>query len=201
MPEAPTIDTGNTAWLLISSALVLLMTPGSGAVLRRPEPVQGRPEHDDDELLRDRAHLDSLARSTASPSPSATTRTASGATWVSTSAPRRSWPRPTCGARRGIPLYVFMAFQMMFAIITVALISGAHLRPGQVRRLAALRLRLGHPGLLPGRAHGLGRRLHRRRARRAGLRRWHRRAHQRRCGGPRPGPGARQAGRLAARSR
>ena len=39
------------------------------------------------------------------------------------------------------------------------------LGPGQVRRLAALRLRLVHPGLLPGRALGLGRRLHRRQAR------------------------------------
>ena len=89
------------------------------------------------------------------------------------------------GATTGIPTYVFMAFQMMFAIITVALISGAHLRPDEVRRLAGLRVRLGHPGLLPGRALGLGRRLHRRQHRRAGLRRWYRGAHQRRCGGAR----------------
>ena len=28
MPEAPTIDGANTTWLLVSTALVLLMTPG-----------------------------------------------------------------------------------------------------------------------------------------------------------------------------
>ncbi len=28
LADAPTIDTGNTSWLLVSTALVLLMTPG-----------------------------------------------------------------------------------------------------------------------------------------------------------------------------
>ena len=57
-----------------------------------------------------------------------------------------------------------MVFQMMFAIITVALISGAVSDRIEVRRLGALRVRLVHPGLRPGRALGLGRRLDRRQA-------------------------------------
>ena len=64
-----------------------------------------------------------------------------------------------------------------------------HRRPRAVRHLAGLLRPLGHPGLRPDRARGLGRRvpLRRRQDRRVAvhpdrLRRWHRRAHQRRYG-------------------
>ena len=41
--EAPKLDSGNTAWMLTSSALVLMMTlPGPRALLRRPRPLEER---------------------------------------------------------------------------------------------------------------------------------------------------------------
>ena len=55
-----------------------------------------------------------------------------------------------------IPTYVIMAFQMMFAIITVALISGAISDRTKFAGWLRLRGRLVHPGLRPGRAHGSG---------------------------------------------
>ena len=48
-----------------------------------------------------------------------------------------------------IPMSVFVAFQLMFAIITVALISRCGRRPPEVRRLAAVRGPVGHVRLLP----------------------------------------------------
>ena len=124
MPEAPTIDTGNTAWLLISSALVLLMTPGLALFYGG--------------LNRSKGVLNMIMMSFSSmglisilwlfygfsiafgedrggvfgdPLQYLGTKTFMAETdlWGET----------------GIPLYVFMAFQMMFAIITVALISGS----------------------------------------------------------------------------
>ena len=97
-------------------------------------------------------------------------------------------------------------FQLMFAIITPALISGAIADRAKFGRWVALRRRLGHHRLLPGRA--LGVRLRRpdvrtatagwlANARRRGLRRWNGGPHQRRCRGPRPGARARQARGLA----
>ena len=98
-----------------------------------------------------------------------------------------------------IPSLAFVAFQAVFAIITVALISGA----------IADRAKFGHLGhgrLRPGRPLGL--RLQRRAVREgwldrqqaAGhrLRRRHGGAHQRRRGRPGPRAGARQARRLEA---
>ena len=66
-------------------------------------------------------------------------------------------------------------------------------RPDEVQRLARVHRRLGHPGLLPDRALGLGRRRLDLQARRDRLRRWNRRAHQRRYRGPGAGDHPRQA--------
>ena len=107
--------------------------PGSGAVLRRPEPVQGRAQHDDDELRRPSGSSPScgsfygftLAFGT---NDSAGLNDVIGSfTPVPRHRDRPASARSGCsaGAGTGIPTYVFMAFQMMFAIITVALISGA----------------------------------------------------------------------------
>ena len=57
-----------------------------------------------------------------------------------------------------IPEYIYVGFQLTFAVITVALISGAIADRVKFSHLARLRRRLGHPRLLPDRAHGLGRR-------------------------------------------
>ncbi|MEV6347273.1 ammonium transporter [Actinoplanes sp. NPDC051851] len=121
------IDTGNTAWLLLSSALVLLMTPGLALFYGG--------------LNRSKGALNMMMMSFscigiisvlwalygfslsfgANDSEglnkflgSFTQYAGTGTSWL-----------PDMWGETGIPVYVFMAFQMMFAIITVALISGA----------------------------------------------------------------------------
>ena len=37
------IDTGDTAWMIVATALVMLMTPGLGFLLRRVGPAEERP--------------------------------------------------------------------------------------------------------------------------------------------------------------
>jgi Amt family ammonium transporter len=121
------IDTGNTAWLLLSSALVLLMTPGLALFYGGLNRNKGMLNmmmmsfsciglisvlwalygftlsfgtNDSDGLNR---FLGSFSQYFGS----------------GTSFGTEMW------GQTGIPTYVFMAFQMMFAIITVALISGS----------------------------------------------------------------------------
>jgi Amt family ammonium transporter len=131
VPEAPAIDPANTTWLLVSTALVLLMTPGLALFyggLNRSKGVlnmmmmsfsaiglisvlwlfygfsmafgsdQGGVVGNLGDYLGTKTFL------------------GEGDLWGATA------ENPS---GIGVPLYVFMAFQMMFAIITVALISGA----------------------------------------------------------------------------
>jgi Amt family ammonium transporter len=125
------IDTGNTAWLLLSSALVLLMTPGLALFYGG--------------LNRSKGALNMMMMSFSSIglisvlwvlygfSLSFGTNDSSGANSVIGSFSQyfgtgTSWIGEEwmiAGAGTGIPTYVFMVFQMMFAIITVALISGS----------------------------------------------------------------------------
>jgi Amt family ammonium transporter len=118
----PEIDTGNTAWLLVSTALVLLMTPGLALFyggLNRAKGVLNMMMmsfsciglvsilwlfygftvafgEDQNGFMGDLGQY-------------LGTKNMINEVWGET----------------GIPIYVFIAFQMMFAIITVALISGA----------------------------------------------------------------------------
>jgi Amt family ammonium transporter len=118
----PEIDTGNTAWLLVSTALVLLMTPGLALFyggLNRAKGVLNMMmmsfsciglvsilwlfygftvAFGDDQ----NGFFGDLGQYLG-------TKNMVNEVWGET----------------GIPAYVFIAFQMMFAIITVALISGA----------------------------------------------------------------------------
>ena len=121
------IDTGNTAWLLLSSALVLLMTPGLALFYGG--------------LNRNKGMLNmmmmsfsciglisvlwalygfSLAFGSAGSDGmnmflgSFSQYFGTGTSWL-----------PEMWGQTGIPTYVFMVFQMMFAVITVALISGS----------------------------------------------------------------------------
>ena len=118
----PEIDTGNTAWLLVSTALVLLMTPGLALFyggLNRAKGVLNMMmmsfsciglisilwlfygftvAFGDDQ----NGFFGDLGQYLG-------TKNMVNDVWGET----------------GVPAYVFMAFQMMFAIITVALISGA----------------------------------------------------------------------------
>ncbi len=43
------MEAADTAWILISAALVIFMVPGLAFVLRRHEPIQEHAEHVDDE--------------------------------------------------------------------------------------------------------------------------------------------------------
>lgn len=122
----PEIDTGNTAWLLVSSALVLLMTPGLALFyggLNRAKGVLNMMmmsfsciglvsilwlfygftvAFGDDETGLISGLVGDVGQYLG-------TKNMINDVWGET----------------GIPIYVFIAFQMMFAIITAALISGA----------------------------------------------------------------------------
>jgi Amt family ammonium transporter len=125
------INTGNTAWLLLSSALVLLMTPGLALFyggLNRSKGVLNM-------MMMSFSCIGlisilwvlygfTLAFGTNS---SAGTNTIIGSfsQYFGTGTKTISEEWLFLGAGTGIPTYAVMVFQMMFAIITVALISGA----------------------------------------------------------------------------
>ncbi|MEV4511413.1 ammonium transporter [Dactylosporangium sp. NPDC049525] len=129
MPEV-TIDTGNTAWLLVSTALVLLMTPGLALFyggLNRSKGVLNMMM-----MSFSTIGLVSILWLFYGFSASFGTDTAGGLfgdlgqyfgskTYID-----QMWLSTDDNASGiGIPTYVFMVFQMTFAVITVALISGA----------------------------------------------------------------------------
>lgn len=131
MPEAPTIDGGNTVWLLVSTALVLLMTPGLALFYGG--------------LNRSKGVLNMMMMSFSAIGLISVLWWFYGFSVAFGSDVNGLWGDPGAylgtktflaetdlwGATAenpsgiGIPLYVFMAFQMVFAVITVALISGA----------------------------------------------------------------------------
>ncbi|HEX6968951.1 MAG TPA: ammonium transporter [Micromonosporaceae bacterium] len=124
MPHAPTIDTGNTAWLLVSSALVLLMTPGLALFYGG--------------LNRSKGVLNMMMMSFSAMGLVSILWLYYGFSVAFGDDRNGLWGDPgqypgtktflaetDLWGETGIPLYVFMAFQMMFAIITVALVSGA----------------------------------------------------------------------------
>jgi ammonium transporter, Amt family len=125
------IDTGNTAWLLLSSALVLLMTPGLALFyggLNRAKGVLNM-------MMMSFSAIGlvsvlwviygfSLAFGTNSSS-GLNNVIGSFTQYLGTETDFINEEWLFLGAGTGIPTYVFMVFQMMFAIITVALISGA----------------------------------------------------------------------------
>jgi Amt family ammonium transporter len=125
------IDTGNTTWLLVSSALVLLMTPGLALFYGG--------------LNRSKGVLNMMMMSFSAIGLVSILWLFYGFTVAFGDDVNGFWGDlgqylgtdsfvTACGedglctniwGETGIPLYVFIAFQMMFAIITVALISGA----------------------------------------------------------------------------
>jgi Amt family ammonium transporter len=125
------INTGNTAWLLLSSALVLLMTPGLALFYGGLNRAKGTLNM----MMMSFSCIGlisvlwalygfTLAFGTNGSSGlnnvlgSFTQYWGTGTSWIG-----EEWM--VAGAGTGIPTYVFMVFQMMFAIITVALISGS----------------------------------------------------------------------------
>src|SRR5690349_19823030 len=126
LADAPTLDTGNTAWLLASSALVLLMTPGLALFyggLNRSKSVLNM-------MMMSFSCIGlvsvlwlvygfSFAFGTNSNS-GTNNYIGSFTQYLGT----KNFVSELWGST-GIPTYVVLAFQMMFAIITVALISGS----------------------------------------------------------------------------
>ncbi|GAA2671665.1 ammonium transporter [Actinoplanes palleronii] len=121
------INIGNTAWLLLSSALVLLMTPGLALFYGGLNRSKGALNM----MMMSFSSIGIIsvlwalygfslsfgASGNASLNQFIGNLTQYGGTDI-------SWAGDLWGTT-GIPIYVFMAFQMMFAVITVALISGA----------------------------------------------------------------------------
>ncbi len=121
--EAPAIDTGDTAWLLVSTALVMLMTPGLALFYGG--------------MVRHKNVLSTMMYSFAA-------LAVATLQWVTIGYSQAFGPSkggligdmsmaflrgvgqaPSADYASTTPQLVFMAFQMMFAIITPALISGA----------------------------------------------------------------------------
>jgi ammonium transporter, Amt family len=128
--DPPTVDTGNTAWLLASSALVLLMTPGLALFYGG--------------LNRAKGVLNMMMMSFSCIGLISVLWLIYGFSWAFGTNSNSSvnnvighWTQylgnktfiseiwSVGGTPIGIPTYVVLAFQMMFAIITVALISGS----------------------------------------------------------------------------
>ena len=122
MTAEPTIVAGDTAWVLMSTALVLMMVPGLACFYGG--------------LSRNRAVLNTMLMSFGALAAMSVFWVVAG--YSLTFAPGSAWlggfawtglqgvgaaPNPTYAA--GLPHVLYSAYQMMFAGITVALISGA----------------------------------------------------------------------------
>ena len=150
------LNSGDTAWVLASTALVLLMTPGLAFFYGGMVRGQERPQHDDDDASSAIGIVTvlwvlygySLAFGNDAAAPSSATFDLAGLGSAIGQLTNN-------GGIYRIPLLVFVVFQLMFAIITVGADQRCDRRPRQVRRLGALRRPLGHARLLPGRALGL----------------------------------------------
>jgi Amt family ammonium transporter len=126
LADPPVLDTGNTAWLLASSALVLLMTPGLAFFyggLNRSKSVLNMMM-----MSFSCIGLISILWLIYGFSFAFGTNSNADANNVIGSFTQylgnKTFATELWGTT-GIPTYVVLAFQMMFAIITVALISGA----------------------------------------------------------------------------
>lgn len=120
---APTVDTGDTSWILISSALVMLMTPGLalfyGGMVRRKN-VLGTIMQSFISLAV-MTILWVLYGYSLSFGPDVG-HLIGNLDWVGL---KGVGPEPNPDYAATIPHQAFMIFQMMFAVITPALITGA----------------------------------------------------------------------------
>ncbi len=118
--EAPKVDTGNTAWLLLSAALVMLMTPGLaffyGGMVHRKNVVST--------LLQNYIALAIVGVAWVVIGYSLVFTEGSAYLGGTTQAMLKGLDTALYNDT-GIPTLAFVAFQMMFAIITPALITGA----------------------------------------------------------------------------
>ena len=118
------IDTGDTAWVLISTALVMLMTPGLalfyGGLVRRKN-VLSTIMHSFFMLALVSVHLGAVGLLAGLRA----RHRAGDHRHAAVGRPRRRDRAPSDVYATTVPHLAFMAFQMMFAIITPALITGA----------------------------------------------------------------------------
>jgi ammonium transporter, Amt family len=124
------IDTGNTAWLLLSSALVLLMTPGLALFyggLNRSKGVLNMMMMSFSciGLISVLWVIYGFTLAFGVNGSAGVNNIIGNWTYFGSGTDKITEEWLFFGANTGIPTYAFMAFQMMFAIITVALISGA----------------------------------------------------------------------------
>jgi Amt family ammonium transporter len=119
-----TIDSGDTAWLLVSTALVMLMTPGLalfyGGLVRRKN-VLSTIMHSFFILALVSVTWVLWGYSLAF-GPDAGLGLVGGLDWLGLDG---VGPEPSATYAPTVPHLAFMAFQMMFAVITPALITGA----------------------------------------------------------------------------
>ncbi len=117
---APKVDSGNTAWLLLSAALVMLMTPGLaffyGGMVHRKNVVST--------LLQNYVALAVVGVAWIVVGYSLVFTEGSGLLGGTSNVMLKGLESTLYG-ETGIPNLAFVAFQMMFAIITPALITGA----------------------------------------------------------------------------
>ena len=158
-PAPPAVDTGDTAWVLTASALVLMMTlPGLALFYGG--------------LVRAKNVLNVLMQCFSRPASSACCGSWSATAWRSAPATRSIGDLSKVGLAgvtldsvtanfatppRNIPEYVFVMFQAMFAIITPALILGAIAERMKFSVWVRVHHDLAPRRLLPDRAHGVGR--------------------------------------------
>ncbi|HEY3061193.1 MAG TPA: ammonium transporter [Chloroflexota bacterium] len=124
MPSAPEINAGDTAWLLASAALVMLMTPALGFFyggLVRKKNVLSTLMHSWFILALISVQWVLWGYSLAF-SPDTGLGIIGGLSWVGLSGVGQE---PNADYAATVPHLAYMAFQMMFAVITPALITGA----------------------------------------------------------------------------
>ena len=147
-PEKCTPNSGDTAWMLTSMAIVLMMTiPGPGAVLRRHGAQEERRRHRDDELrhhLPDQysvavVHLQHRVPRRLAVHRRVRSRVLQGIVSDINDRHRQS---PNSLAPT-IPETVYSMFQLTFAIITAALIAGLVCRAHEVLGHAVVHRRCG----------------------------------------------------------
>ena len=122
---AATVDTGDTAWLLVSTALVMLMTPALGLFyggMVRSKNVLGTIMHSFICLGLISVQWVVLGYSFAL-GPDSAGGFLGSLTWLGLAGVRAGEPNPAYAGT--VPHQAYMIFQMMFAVITPALITGA----------------------------------------------------------------------------
>lgn len=121
-PAAPTYDSGNTSWLLLSAALVMLMTPGLAffyaGMVHRKNVVST--------LLQNYIALALVGLLWVAIGYSLVFTEGSGFIGGTSAIMLKGLAgKVYTDFNANVPYYAYMAFQMMFAIITPALITGA----------------------------------------------------------------------------